>query len=45
MKPLRYSDTQQTLETEISGTFPGSPLVLTYHLKIKEGQIQSLKIL
>jgi|SRR5688572_31617106 ketosteroid isomerase-like protein len=44
MKPLDYSATKQTLEAEISGTFPSSPLVLTYQFEIKEGQIQSLKI-
>lgn len=44
MKPLNYSATKQTGEAEISGTFPGSPLVLTYQFEIKEGKIQSLKI-
>lgn len=44
MKPLDYSATKQTLEAEISGTFPGSPLVIKYQFKIEEGQIQSLKI-
>lgn len=44
MKPLDYSATKQTLEAEISGTFPGSPLVLTYQFEIQEGEIQSLKI-
>jgi ketosteroid isomerase-like protein len=44
MKPLDYSPTTQTLEAEISGTFPGSPLLITYQFKIQEGQIHSLKI-
>jgi hypothetical protein len=44
MKPVNYSATKQTLEAEISGTFPGSPLVLTYQVEMKEGKIQSLKI-
>ena len=44
MKPLEYSATEQTLEAEISGSFPGSPLVLTYQFELKAGQIQSLKI-
>jgi ketosteroid isomerase-like protein len=44
MKPLEYSATKQILEAEISGTFPGSPLVLTYQFELNEGQIQSLKI-
>lgn len=44
MKPMEYSEIKQTLEAEISGTFPGSPLVLTYQFEFKEGHIQSLKI-
>jgi ketosteroid isomerase-like protein len=44
MKPLEYSDTEHTLKTEVSGTFPGSPVVLTYQFELEAGQIQSLKI-
>ena len=44
MKPLEYSTELNTLQAEISGTFPGSPLVLTYHFDIEDGKIQSLKI-
>lgn len=44
MRPLDYSPNHQTLEAEISGTFPGSPIVLKYHLEIIDGLIQSLKI-
>ncbi|WP_234572512.1 nuclear transport factor 2 family protein [Rhodohalobacter sp. 614A] len=44
MKPLDYSPDQQMLEAEISGTFPGSPLVLKYQLEIADGLIQSLRI-
>ena len=44
MKPLEYSETGHTLEAEISGNFPGSPLVLTYHYEFKNELIQSLKI-
>tara|TARA_R110002051_G_scaffold127873_1_gene201485 strand:- start:8026 stop:8340 length:315 start_codon:yes stop_codon:yes gene_type:complete len=44
MKPLEYSETEQALEAEISGNFPGSPLVLSYKFEFKEEQIQSLKI-
>lgn len=44
MKPLAYSASEQTLDAEISGNFPGSPLVLTYHFELKDGYIQSLKI-
>lgn len=44
MKPLAYSETEQTLKAEISGKFPGSPLVLTYHYEFKNELIQSLEI-
>lgn len=44
MQPIAYSASKQTLEAEIWGTFPGSPLVLTYQFVIKEGRIHSLKI-
>jgi hypothetical protein len=44
MKPLEYSVESSMLKAEISGTFPGSPLVLTYHLEIRDDKIQSLKI-
>ena len=44
MKPLDCYPAKQTLEAEISGTFPGSPLVITYQFDIREEQIHSLKI-
>jgi len=44
IKPIEYSTTNQTLSAEISGNFPGSPLVLTYHFEFTDGQIQSLRI-
>ncbi len=45
MKPLEYSETEHTLKTEVSGTFPGSPIVMTYHYEFEDGLIQSLKII
>lgn len=44
MNPIEYSPTDETLKAEISGNFPGSPLVLTYQFEWKDGLIQSLKI-
>ena len=44
MAPLEYSETEQTLKAEIAGTFPGSPLVLTYRYEFKDKLIQSLEI-
>ena len=45
MKPLEYSETENMLKAKISGSFPGSPIVLTYHFKINDGLIESLKII
>lgn len=44
MKPLEYSAIEHTLKTEVSGTFPGSPIKMTYHYEFEDGLIQSLKI-
>ncbi len=44
MKPLEYSESEHTLKTEVSGTFPGSPIVLIYRYEFKDDLIQSLKI-
>ncbi len=44
MKPIEYSATDEILKAEVSGNFPGSPIVLSYHFELKNGLIQSLKI-
>ncbi len=44
MKPLEYSASGQKLKAKISGSFPGSPVVLTYHYEFKNELIQSLEI-
>jgi hypothetical protein len=44
MKPLDYSEKEELLRAEVSGNFPGSPIILSYHLKLNDGLIQSLKI-
>ncbi|AGA80513.1 hypothetical protein Echvi_4325 [Echinicola vietnamensis DSM 17526] len=46
MKPLEYKEMGNgaVLTTENSGTFPGSPIILKYHLTLKDGLIMSLKI-
>jgi len=44
MNPLDYSAAEEILKAEVSGNFPGSPIILNYHLKIAEGLIQSLQI-
>lgn len=46
MKPLTFErDAEKgVLKAEVSGTFPGSPLVLTYNLEFKGKLINSLEI-
>lgn len=46
MKPLAYEQMGSVgvLSAEVSGTFPGSPLVLKFHFDIHNGFIQSLKV-
>lgn len=46
MKPLNFQEngTSGVLSTEVSGTFPGSPLILQFHFEIIDGFIQSLKV-
>lgn len=44
MNPLEYREMEEILKAEVSGNFPGSPIVLSYHIKLKDGLIQSLKI-
>ncbi|GAA4453314.1 nuclear transport factor 2 family protein [Rurimicrobium arvi] len=46
MKPLDYTESGNSgiLSAECSGTFPGSPLILKFHFKIDDGQIQYLKV-
>ena len=44
MKPLEYSETEHTLKTEVSGSFPGSPVTMTFYYEFEDGLIQTLKI-
>jgi hypothetical protein len=45
-KPLDFEGGAEkgSLKTEVSGTFPGSPLILTYNFEFKGNYIQSLMI-
>tara|TARA_R110002020_G_scaffold63170_4_gene168870 strand:- start:14795 stop:15109 length:315 start_codon:yes stop_codon:yes gene_type:complete len=45
MKPIEFSAAENILTAKISGTFPGSPLTLSYRFEFKDGQIQSLEII
>lgn len=44
MKPIEYSKTTEILKAEVSGNFPGSPVILFYNLNFKNELIQSLRI-
>lgn len=44
MNPLEYFTKEEILKAEVSGNFPGSPIVLSYHIEIADELIQSLKI-
>ena len=46
MEPLSFEETktESILKVKTSGKFPGSPIVLSYHLEIANELIQSLKI-
>ncbi|QBJ88370.1 nuclear transport factor 2 family protein [Chryseobacterium gleum] len=44
MEPLDYNDRENILSAEISGSFPGSPIILKFHFEITDGKIQQLKV-
>ncbi|WP_125720464.1 nuclear transport factor 2 family protein [Flavobacterium ustbae] len=46
MKPISFEGDfkNASLKAEVSGTFPGSPLVLTYNFELEAEHIQSLEI-
>ncbi|WPV70522.1 nuclear transport factor 2 family protein [Chitinophaga sp. LS1] len=46
MNPIAYKEkgAASLLTAELSGTFPGSPIVLHYHCEITDGLISSLRI-
>ncbi len=46
MKPIEFEGNAEKagLKAEVSGNFPGSPLVLTYDLEFNGNHIQSLEI-
>ncbi|GAA4323019.1 nuclear transport factor 2 family protein [Flaviaesturariibacter amylovorans] len=46
MKPLAYTENDGTcvLSAQVSGTFPGSPIVLKFHFEIVDGKIKHLHV-
>lgn len=44
MKPVDYDEKENILSAEISGSFPGSPIILKFHFKIVDEKIQHLKV-
>lgn len=45
-KPLKFQEQNGNviMNAELTGTFPGSPIVLEYHFKLKNHLIHSLRI-
>lgn len=46
MNPVAYDEGSKVsiLSAEISGSFPGSPVVLQFHFELENGLVQSLRI-
>ncbi|WP_343686396.1 nuclear transport factor 2 family protein [Chryseobacterium gleum] len=44
MEPLDYNERENILSAEISGSFPGSPIILKFHFEIIDEKIQQLKV-
>ena len=44
MEPLDYNERENILSAEISGSFPGSPIILKFHFEITDEKIQQLKV-
>lgn len=46
LKPLAYEQNASSgiLTADVSGTFPGSPIVLKFHFGFKDGLIDSLNV-
>ncbi|MCE7065111.1 nuclear transport factor 2 family protein [Dyadobacter sp. CY326] len=46
LKPIDFTRTgaKGTLAVEVTGTFPGSPAVMQYHLELNDTRISSLRI-
>lgn len=46
MEPIQYEESASNgiLTAEVSGTFPGSPIVLKFHLGLEKDLIDSLKV-
>lgn len=46
LQPIDFNQdgSKGKLTVEVTGTFPGSPAIMQYHLELNEGLISSLKI-
>ncbi|MPS73571.1 MAG: nuclear transport factor 2 family protein [Chryseobacterium sp.] len=44
LEPVDYDEKEDILSAKVTGSFPGSPLVLKFHFKIVDGKIQNLKV-
>lgn len=44
MEPVDYDEKENILSAKISGSFPGSPIILKFNFDIVDGKIQQLKV-
>ncbi|MDW9379483.1 nuclear transport factor 2 family protein [Chryseobacterium sp. JV558] len=44
MEPIDYDEKENILSAKISGSFPGSPIILKFNFDIVDGKIQQLKV-
>ncbi|WP_449386875.1 nuclear transport factor 2 family protein [Chryseobacterium lineare] len=44
MEPVDYDEKEDILSAKVTGSFPGSPIILKFHFDIAEGKIQHLKV-
>ena len=44
LEPVDYNEKEEILSAKVTGSFPGSPLILKFHFKIADGKIQKLKV-
>ncbi|WP_346985893.1 nuclear transport factor 2 family protein [Chryseobacterium sp. POE27] len=44
MEPVDYDEKEDILSAKVTGSFPGSPIILKFHFDIADGKIQHLKV-
>lgn len=44
LMPISYAENDHILSVQVSGTFPGSPIILNYMFEFEKGNIKTLRI-